>query len=103
MGCKKAQEFLEKNAHEVGAESNASKERRGRQEALKLARSVSQVVVAKGKMVTRFDMKKDPPDDETLLAHLLGPTGRLRAPTLRKGSTLLVGFNQEAYHEVLGT
>lgn len=53
-------------------------------------------------MVT-FDMKKDPPDDDTLAAHLLGPTGNLRAPTLRKGKTLLVGFGAEAYRQVLGS
>jgi arsenate reductase-like glutaredoxin family protein len=46
-------------------------------------------------------MKRDPPDDETLLSHLLGPTGNLRAPTLRKGKTLLVGFSDEAYRQVL--
>jgi hypothetical protein len=58
-------------------------------------------VVARGKKVVTFDMKKDPPDDETLAAHLLGPTGNLRAPTLRKGKTLLVGFNEEAYQREL--
>jgi len=47
-------------------------------------------------------MKSDPPDDDTLAAHLLGPTGNLRAPTIRKGNTLLVGFSAEAYREVLG-
>jgi arsenate reductase-like glutaredoxin family protein len=57
--------------------------------------------VAKGKKVVTFDMKREPPDDETLAAHLLGPTGNLRAPTIRKGSTLLVGFSEEAYREVL--
>jgi hypothetical protein len=48
-------------------------------------------------------MKKDPPDDETLLAHILGPTGNLKAPTLRKGTTLLVGFSEEAYRTTLGS
>jgi hypothetical protein len=47
-------------------------------------------------------MKTDPPDAETLLAHLLCPSGNLRAPTLRVGETLLVGFKEEAYREVLG-
>ena len=51
-------------------------------------------------MVT-FSMTRNRPDDETLLAHMLGPTGRLRAPTLRRGKTLLVGFNEEAYAAVL--
>ena len=40
--------------------------------------------------------------DRDPVAHLLGPTGNLRAPTLRKGKTLVVGFNEEAYRRVLG-
>jgi len=59
------------------------------------------VVAAKGKSVVAFDMKKAPPDDETLLAALLGPTGNLRAPTLRVGKTVLVGFNEEMYRSAL--
>jgi hypothetical protein len=46
-------------------------------------------------------MRRDPPDDETLAAHLLGPTGNLRAPSVLKGRTLLVGFNEEAYQREL--
>ena len=53
--------------------------------------------MGKGKKVVTFDMKHDPPDDDTLLAHLLGPTGNLQAPTLRKGKTLLVGFSEDGY------
>ena len=82
--------------------ADATKERKGRDEALALAHSMQRVVVAKGKKVVAFDLKKDAPDDDTLAAHLLGPTGNLRAPTLVKGKTLLVGFNDEAYQEVLG-
>jgi hypothetical protein len=33
---------------------------------------------------------------------VLGPTGNLRAPALRTGKTLLVGFNEEAYRQILG-
>lgn len=87
---------------QVDAEANASKERKGRAEALKLARSAARVLVAKGKKIVSFDMKADPPDDDVLLAHILGPTGNLRAPTIRKGNTLLVGFSDEAYAQVLG-
>ena len=82
--------------------ADAARERKGRAEALALARSADRVVVARGKKVVTFDMKKAPPDDDTLAAHLLGPTGNLRAPTLRKGGTLLVGFSDAAYREVLG-
>ena len=67
-----------------------------------LARAASNVVVARGKKIVRFDMKRDAPDDETLLAHLLGPTGNLRAPTVRKGKTLYVGFSEDTYQEIAG-
>jgi arsenate reductase-like glutaredoxin family protein len=102
MGCQKAQGFLEAHAVRVADEANASKDRRGRDEALALARSVDRVIVARGKKVVTFDLKEDAPNDDTLAAHLLGPTGNLRAPTVRKGKTLLVGFSDEAYRDLLG-
>jgi arsenate reductase-like glutaredoxin family protein len=80
---------------------NANKVRFGRKEAIELARSVEQVVTARGKKIVVFDMKSNPPDDDILVAHLLGPTGNLKAPTLRRGQTLLVGFSEEAYEDVL--
>jgi arsenate reductase-like glutaredoxin family protein len=102
MSCKKAQGFLESRNWRVTDQTDASKRRADRDEALALARSSGQVIVAKGKNVITFDMKKNPPDDETLLSHLLGPTGNLRAPTFRKGRTLVVGFNEQAYDDLLG-
>jgi arsenate reductase-like glutaredoxin family protein len=87
----------------VGEVADAGKDRRGREEALALAKSVKKVVVARGKKVVTFDMAKEPPDDDALAAHLLGPTGNLRAPTLRKGTTLFVGFNEEAYQAFKAT
>jgi ABC-type arginine transport system ATPase subunit len=69
---------------------------------LKLARSVERVIAARGKKAVVFDMTNDPPDDETLATHLLGPSGNLKAPTLRLGDTLLVGFGEEAYRQVFG-
>ena len=48
-----------------------------------------------------LDLRKGMPDRATLAQLLLGPTGNLRAPTLRKGRTLLVGFDETIYKEVL--
>ena len=101
MSCKKAQGFLEANACGQPAEVlDATKNKRGRDEALKLAKSATTVIVARGKKIVAFDMKTAPPDDDTLAAHILGPTGNLKAPTLRLGQTLLVGFSEPAYHMV---
>lgn len=80
---------------------DASKNRKGRDLALQLAKEADTVVVAKGKKALTFDMS-DPPGDDELAAALLGPTGNLKAPTLRVGGTLLVGFGEAAYREVLG-
>jgi hypothetical protein len=101
MTCQRAQGFLEAETVEVKEKADAGKDRRGRDEALRLARDADHVVVARGKKLVTFDMRNTPPDDDTLAAHLLGPTGNLRAPTVRKGRTLLVGFNEEAYQRAL--
>ena len=81
---------------------DATKKRFGRDEALRLAKSADKVVVGKGKKVVVFDMKAAPPDDDALAAQLLGPSGNLKAPTLRMGRTLLVGFSETAYRQVFG-
>jgi hypothetical protein len=80
---------------------DASRLRKARDAALELAKSADTVVVARGKKALTFDMRA-PPDDDTLAAALLGPTGNLKAPTLRVGTTLLVGFGEAAYRQVLG-
>ena len=84
----------------VGDVTDATKNRKGRAEALALAKTANTIIVAKGKKHVVFDLKKDPPDDDTLVAHLLGPTGNLRAPTVIIGKTLYVGFNDDAWAAV---
>ena len=80
---------------------DATKTRIGRDDALKLLDGVEKLVSAKGKKIEVFDLSTDRPDDETLLARLIGPTGNLRAPTARVGTTLVVGFNEDAYRQVI--
>jgi arsenate reductase-like glutaredoxin family protein len=61
-----------------------------------------EVIAAKGKKVVRYHLAKDKPSREDLLAVMIGPSGNLRAPTLRKGKKLLIGFEPGTYSEVLG-
>jgi len=63
---------------------------------------VDEIHVARGKRVTHVDLRKSRPAKSELLELLLGPTGNLRAPTLRKGRALLVGFDEATYKQVLG-
>ena len=66
-----------------------------------MAKAASKLIVAKGRNVVTFSMPKDSPDDRTLAAHMPGLTGNLRAPTIRKGKTLVVGINEEVFIQAL--
>ena len=69
--------------------------------ALAVTRDVDEIYVARGKKTVHVDLRKAKLGRAELLALLLGPTGGLRAPTLRVARTLLVGFNEEAYAKIL--
>ena len=87
---------------ETAEEIDARKNRLGADEALELLNGINELYVAKGKKVTHLNLKKERPDDDELTKLLLGPTGNLRAPTIRKGKTLIVGFHDEVYSDVFG-
>lgn len=71
-------------------------------DALSLIASSKDLYVAKGKKVVHFDLSKGKrPDDEEILSHIMGPTGNLRAPTLKVGSAVLVGFEENMYSDVV--
>ena len=58
-------------------------------------RKQMEIIVAKGKKRLVFDPRRD--SRETILRETLGRSGTLRAPTLRIGDRLLVGYNDELY------
>jgi len=58
------------------------------------------IVVGRGKKVVIFDPENDAKDD--ILKVCLGRTGNLRAPTLKIGNLLVVGFNEDMYAEYVG-
>ncbi|APR84617.1 Hypothetical protein A7982_09966 [Minicystis rosea] len=65
-------------------------------------REAEELWVAKGKRAVHVDLVKSPPSDDELAALVMGPSGNLRAPVLKKGKTLIVGFDQATYAKVLG-
>ena len=88
------------DAHGIAPAERVSASRKlGREQALTLAGDAARLIVSRGKKVSEFS----PPDtgDQATIDAMLGSTGNLRAPTLRVGDTVLVGFNEERYSEVL--
>jgi arsenate reductase-like glutaredoxin family protein len=100
MTCKKTQEFLAKSGTATKTVVNATRTHLALKEAKDLLKGVDEVVSARGARVERLFMK-DKPDDAQLERALIGPTGRLRAPTARIGRRLLVGFDEATYRESL--
>jgi len=74
---------------------SSSKEPVEGEAALALLDGVSDLYVAKGKKVVHFDLETERPEDDELLALLLGRSGKLRAPAIRKGRRFVVGFNAD--------
>lgn len=101
MTCGRTQGFLAKAKIDTAEQVDAKKVRMGPSEALGLVKDVDELYVAKGAKVVHVNLKRDKPDRATLLGLLLGPSGNLRAPTLRRGRTLLVGFDEATYRAVL--
>jgi arsenate reductase-like glutaredoxin family protein len=54
--------------------------------------------VGRGKKMQTFVPDKD--NKEEILKVCLGRTGNLRAPTVRSGKLVYVGFNEEIYKEL---
>lgn len=66
-------------------------------DAWNLLTASDQIIVGRGKKVVLYDPKTD--DKDEILKVCLGRTGNLRAPTLKMGRLLVVGFNDEMYAE----
>ncbi len=75
--------------------------RLGLKDALEMLKGADVLIAARGKKVERIDLRAEKPDKATVERLMLGPTGNLRAPTLRVGRTILVGFDEETYRKVL--
>ena len=81
---------------------NARQTRLGPKEARALLKGAEELIAARGKKVERVDLRNGLPDKETIARLMIGPNGNLRAPTLRVGKKILVGFHEDAYRSVLG-
>ena len=102
MTCGRTQEYLARTGIETTEVTDARKRAIGAKEALALVKQVDEIYATKGRKIVHVDLRAEGVDTATLKGLLIGPSGNLRAPTLRVGRTLLVGFDAEAYRKVLG-
>jgi len=102
MTCTRTQGFLAKTRVAVTETVNAKNRKLSRQDALALLKDADELYAMKGKKLTHLNLKADRPGTAALLALVLGPTGNLRAPTLKRGRTLIVGFDEATYGRLFG-
>lgn len=86
--------MFEKKKVAVGAE-RSTRDALGDSEVRALLAEVDRVIVTRGRATVVLDAAKAKPAD------LRGPTGKIRAPLVRRGRTLLVGFHRDSLAALL--
>jgi hypothetical protein len=84
--------------HITPAEIVPASRKLGRADAAAIIKAATRVIVAKGKKLDEFPGGKPNP---AAIDAMLGPTGNLRAPTMRVGGTVLVGFDEATFRSIL--
>ena len=87
--------MLSRNSIPCTEVADARKASLAEEAAWQVLAAAREIVVAKGRKQLVFDPRRD--SREAILKEALGRSGTLRAPTLRIGDRLLVGFNDELY------
>lgn len=100
MSCKRSDAFLGDRDVTVRETVDARKSKFTKSDLKKLFKEASKIYASRGKKTVLFDMKKDPPSQAELEKAVIGPSGGLRAPTLKMGKTWLVGFGEPGWEEI---
>ena len=92
--------MLANNNLKVAKIIDARKEKITADPAWELLKGVHELIIGKGKKFLVFHPDQD--KKETILNFCLGRTGNLRAPTIKTGDRIIVGFNDTMYQQFIG-
>ncbi len=81
---------------------NARAVRIERQHLKTLFHDATRIVASRGQKSVVLDLAQRDPGGDEVAKHVLGRSETLRAPAAHVGTTWLVGFNEEAWEDVLG-
>lgn len=99
--CQQALAFFAEHGLTPKTLVDADKVRFGADQAVRMAREADHVWVAGPEGAEHHDMRSSRPTDEALNRALGGGAGGLRAPTVRHGRVLLIGYDEAAYRQAL--
>ena len=98
--CAKASGFIQEHEIAVVKQVDARTIPLVEADALRLVSEADDLYVTRGTKVVHFNLRDTRPADELLLSMLIGRSGKLRAPALQVGRTLIVGFDLPTYEEI---
>jgi arsenate reductase-like glutaredoxin family protein len=84
---------------EISKSVNAGKDKISADEAWELIKTYKTVIVGKGKKFQRFEPMEE--NREQILKEAIGRSGNLRAPSIRVGDKLIVGFNDDMFEKFI--
>jgi hypothetical protein len=87
---------LEQHNAEILEERSTRKMPLQDNEVVALLEAVDEVLIGAGQKIVALEA------EPAIAAALKGPTGKYRAPMVRRGGTLLVGWNAEALAQLMG-
>lgn len=99
--CGRADEFLTKHDISVKEVVSANKTAIVPDEAMEILRSMEELHVTKGTRVLDINLQEQALSDADLKALIIGPSGKLRAPAIKTGKKLIVGFDEQMYSRQL--
>jgi arsenate reductase-like glutaredoxin family protein len=99
--CSLAQAFFDQHDVAIQDRVDARSTPLVESDALRLLETARDLYVTRGTKVIHFDLNHDHPGNESIMELVIGRSGKLRAPTIKVGKTLVVGFDQATYEQVL--
>ena len=93
--CQKTEAYLDANDMTVENIIDCKKQPMSFDEAKQLLSGVSRIYATKGTKLV--ELAAADADDSELASLLIGPSGNLRAPTIKTGDVLVVGYHEDAY------
>lgn len=91
--------MFDENKCSIGEEVNAGKVKISDDEAWEVLAGADELIIGRGKKFSVYQPSED--NKEEILKQSLGRTGNLRAPTLKIGKKVIVGFNDEMYAQYI--
>lgn len=99
--CSLAQTFFEEHDVAIKDRVDARSTPLVESDALELIKNAKDLFITRGSKVIHFDLTREHPGNGSIVELVIGRSGKLRAPTIKVGRTVVVGFDQATYEKVL--